>query len=57
LSPTLFILARNPLITHIQANNSIFPVPNPTKNPAKLTAYADGITLTISNPLSLKEAF
>jgi len=56
LSPTLFLLALNPLITHIQANNSISPVPNPTKNPPKLTAYADDITLTISNPLSLKEA-
>jgi len=56
LSPTLLFLALNPLITHIQANSSISPVPNPPNNPPKLTAYADNITLTISNPLSLKEA-
>ena len=33
------------------------PVPNPTKYPPKLTAYADDITLSISKHLSLKEAF
>jgi len=57
LSLTIFILALNPLLTYIQENRYISPVPNPTKYPPKLTAYADDITLSISKPLSLKEVF
>jgi len=60
LSLTLFILAPNPLLTYIQENKYISPIKYPpklTKYPPKLTAYADDITLSISKPLSLKEAF
>jgi len=57
LNLTLFILALNPLLTYIQENKYISPVPNPTKYPPKLMAYADDITLSIRKPLSLKEAF
>jgi len=48
MSPTLFIIALDPLLRAVQENKYITPSPNPIKLPPKVVAYADDLTLTIS---------
>ena len=53
MSPTLFIIALDPLLMAIQDNKDITPSPNPVKRPPKIVAYADDLTLTLSKTTSL----
>ena len=53
MSPTLFIIALDPLLRAAQENKYITPSPNPIKLPPKIVAYADDLTLTISKTASL----
>jgi len=53
MSPTLFIIALDPLLRAVQENKYITPSPNPVKLPPKIVAYADDLTLTISKTASL----
>ena len=48
MSPTLFIIALDPLLKAVQENKYIMPSPNPIKLLPKIVAYADDLTLTIS---------
>ena len=56
ISPTLFIIALNPLLFKIQFETSISPVPNPIRNAPKIVAYADDVTLCISKKKSVLAA-
>jgi len=53
MSPTLFIIALDPLLRAAQENKYITPSPNLIKLPPKIVAYADDLTLTISKTASL----
>jgi len=49
LSLTLFTLAINALLEYINTNKEITPSPTPLKNKQSIIAYADDLTLTITN--------
>ena len=53
MSPTLFIIALDPLLRAAQENKYITLSPNPVKLPPKIVAYAYDLTLTISKAASL----